>query len=187
MKKLASFYHAGQFRKGKEQLPYIVHPESVVNTLIRWGEDKDSSAVSMAWGHDLLEDTAVTESEILAVSSEEVLQGIKILTRPENIEKSLYLQTIARSGIRNVLLVKTADRICNSKDFIALKGALHALQYLHEADALIPALKKFSDDKVMQNALQEWHLLDEKLRRASACDAVRGCPQDPCGGPERLP
>ena len=113
--------------------------------------------------------------EILAVSSEEVLQNIKLLTRPDGMEKALYLQSVAASGKRDALLVKISDRICNTKDFVKLEGKLYAYQYLHEADELIPALEKFSDDSVVKNALQEWKSLDKQLRSEAQHDAIRGC------------
>ena len=175
MKKLAEKYHAGQFRKGEEKLPYIVHPQAVAETLQKWGEDEKSIAVQIAWGHDLLEDTAVSESEILAVSSTEVLQGIKLLTRPRSMDKALYLHRITESGNRDALLVKISDRICNTKDFVKLEGKLYAYQYLHEADCLLPALERFPDDAVVKNALQEWKTLDKQLRSDAQHDAIRGC------------
>ena len=175
MKKTAEKYHAGQFRKGAEKLPYIVHPQAVAETLLAWGEKPASPAILTAWGHDLLEDTSVSESEILAVASEEVLQNIKLLTRPDDMNKALYLQTIAESDNRDALLVKISDRICNSRDFIKLEGKLYAYQYLHEADCLLPALKQFSDDTVVKNALQAWKKLDDELRSEAQHDAIRGC------------
>ena len=175
MRQLAEKYHAGQFRKGEEKLPYIVHPQEVAETLLNWGEDENSKTIQIAWGHDLLEDTAASESEILAASDAEVLNGIKHLTRAENIEKSRYLEDIANCGIRDVLLVKISDRICNSKDFIKLKGSLYACQYLHEADCLIPALEKLCLDPVVKNALAAWNALDETLSSDARRDAIRGC------------
>ena len=175
MRKTAEKYHAGQFRKGEEKLPYIVHPQAVAETLHKWGEPTDSPAIMIAWGHDLLEDTCISESEILAVSSPAVLQGIKLLTRPRSMDKALYLQSIVESGNRDALLVKISDRICNTNDFIKLEGKLYAYQYLHEADCLLPALENFSDDSVVKNALQEWKNLDELLRNAAQHDAIRGC------------
>ena len=152
MRKLAEKYHAGQFRKGEEKLPYIVHPQAVAETLQKWGENPDSPAIMIAWGHDLLEDTTVSESEILAVSNAEVLQSIKLLTRPRSMDKALYLQSITESGNRDALLVKISDRICNSRDFIKLEGKLYAYQYLHEADCLIPALENFSNAGINSSA-----------------------------------
>ena len=175
MKNLAKKYHAGQFRKGKEKLPYIVHPQSVAETLIAWGEDPASPAVQIAWGHDLLEDTQVPEEEIIAASSEYVLNSIKHLTRPQGVKKSVYLQTAAACGIRDVLLVKTADRICNTRDFVKLKNQLHAYRYLHEADCLVPELEKLSGDTTAENALSAWKNLNSELEDAAHRDAVRGC------------
>ena len=175
MRKLAEKYHAGQFRKGEGNIPYIVHPQAVAETLQKWGKNSDSPAIMIAWGHDLLEDTCVSESEILAVSSPDVLQGIKLLTRPRDMDKALYLQSIVESGNRDALLVKISDRICNSKDFIKLEGKLYAYQYLHEADELIPALEKFANEPVVKNALQDWKNLDELLRNDAQYDAIRGC------------
>ena len=74
MRHLAEKYHFGQFRKGEEKLPYIVHPQAVAETLLTWGANENSKLIQIAWGHDLLEDTTVSESEILAVSDAEVLK-----------------------------------------------------------------------------------------------------------------
>ena len=164
MKNLAAKYHAGQFRKGEECLPYIVHPQAVAERLQSWGESEDSVAAAIAWGHDLLEDTTVSDAEIIAIAGKEVLDGIKLLTCPENADKAAYLKRVSESGNRNALLVKIADRICNTRDFIKLKGWQHAYQYMHKADTLLPALNELAEDKVVRNALDEWKTLDEALR-----------------------
>ena len=75
MKYLAARYHEKQVRKGDIPLPYIVHPQAVVTALLEWGENLHSDAVAMGWGHDLLEDTTVSESEIIAASSENVFES----------------------------------------------------------------------------------------------------------------
>ena len=175
MKKLAEKYHAGQFRKGEERLPYIVHPQAVAETLMRWGEKENSSAVLTAWGHDLLEDTKVKESEIISAANAEVLENIKLLTRPEGMKKSSYMQMVAESNARDPLLVKLADRICNSRDFIKLEGPLHAYRYLHEGDVIMQALELFTDETIVQNALKEWRELDKSLSSAARRAAIRGC------------
>ena len=175
MKNLAARYHAGQFRKGEDRIPYISHPQRVAETLELWGAAPGSDIIQIAWGHDLLEDTCVTESEILAVSGEAVLRGIKALTCPPETEKSLYLQDLADRGGRDILLVKLSDRINNSKDFVQLKGPLHAYQYLHKAECLIPALQQLPRDPVTENALKAWEELDEELRRPAEKELIRGC------------
>ena len=160
---LAEKYHEGQFRKGKEHLPYIVHPEAVARELLAWGEPEDSPAIAMAWGHDLLEDTPVSKEEILAAAGERVLKGIIILTRPRKKKKSLYLRQVAESGDREALLVKLADRICNSRDFVKLKGARYALDYLHLADVVRDAVAALPPGDVVGSAIAAWHVLDREL------------------------
>lgn len=175
MKKLAEKYHKNQTRKGDNKIPYIIHPEAVANKLLRWGEDISSPSVAMAWGHDLLEDTTVSETEILDAGGKEILDGIKMLTHSDTISKDTYLKNIAATAPRNVLLVKIADRISNSEDFIPYKGKLHAYQYLHQADCLVQSLEKFTGDTTIENALLAWRRIDEKLRSAAQHEAIRGC------------
>ena len=177
MKNLAEKYHKGQFRrgKGKAKTPYIVHPRAVAETLISWGVAPDSPLISIAWGHDLLEDTQATREEILAVSGKEVLAAIKILTKPEDMDKNQYMQNVAGCGKKEVLLVKMADRLCNSRDFITLEGKLYAYQYLHKADCLLPALGKFAWDPIVQKALGAWEELENSLKTDAERDIIRGC------------
>jgi len=177
VKHLAEKYHAGQFRKSNDEskIPYIVHPQMVAETLQQWGEDESSTAVMAAWGHDLLEDTAVTENEIIAASNERVLSCIKQLTHDGGCDKESYLNHIAGSGVRDVILVKTADRICNTKDFVQLNGALYAFRYLHQSDTLVDALKKLSGDAAAQNALEAWEAIDEQLKPVASRRMIRGC------------
>ncbi|MBO7147816.1 MAG: ADP-ribosylglycohydrolase family protein, partial [Lentisphaeria bacterium] len=174
MKKLAEKYHAGQFRKGPGNIPYIVHPEAVVKTLLRWGTDTHRT-FAIAWGHDLLEDTTVSDEEIIEAADEYVLKAIRILTCPEGMPKSAYLEKIVKHGNSQVLLVKIADRICNTKDFIKLKGKLYAFQYLHQVDPLIAALKTKKESFTTANALKAFEELDNELRPDAQREMIRGC------------
>ena len=178
MMKLARKWHAGQFREAQEgeiPPPYIVHPEAVVKNLLDWGEPEDSEAVAIAWGHDLLEDTKVPEAEILAASSETVLNGIRLLTRSKGTEKRQYLLNVARNGTRDILLVKISDRIDNTCGFVRLSGPLRAFRYLHDADCIFEAVRKYSSDPVMNQAAAAWDRLDKRLRESARHDAIRGC------------
>ncbi|MBE6374206.1 MAG: hypothetical protein E7055_19340 [Lentisphaerae bacterium] len=178
MMELARKWHKGQFRKApKDEIPppYIVHPEAVVKNLLDWGEPEDSEAVAIAWGHDLLEDTKVSEAEILAASNETVLNGIRQLTRPDGTEKRQYLLNVARNGTRDILLVKISDRIQNSRDFVKCSGALRAFRYLHDADCIFEAVRKYSSDPVLGKAVSAWIRLDMRLREPARHDAIRGC------------
>ena len=161
--KLAEKYHAGQFRNGNEHLPYIVHPRAVVEMLLAWGEPEDSPAVAAAWGHDLLEDTEVDEAEIRAAAGDRVLAMIEALTCRDASKKQEYLRNVAKCGDREVLLVKLADRICNSRDRVKLDGARVAFTYFHWADCVHEAVAALPPDPVVCNALAEWQKLECEL------------------------
>lgn len=172
---LAEKYHAGQFRKGPGNVPYIVHPQAVAQTLLAWGEPEDSPAVAVAWGHDLLEDTTVSEAEIRDAADEWVLKSIEILTRPREEDKGKYLRYVAESGDREAMLVKVADRICNTRDFVKLEGKLYAFQYLHEADMLEASLEVFRRDGVVAAARAAWKELDAELCEEARREMTLGC------------
>lgn len=170
MRKLAEQRHRGQVRKAREDeipVPYIEHPKAVVKNLLDWGEPETSPAVGIAWGHDLLEDTATTPREILAASDETVAAAIRLLTHKKGTDKQFYLQHVARSGNREVLLVKISDRIHNARDFIRLEGPLRAFLYLHDADSVFEAVRALPQDAVLANAIAAWLELDCFLRDAA--------------------
>lgn len=176
IEQLAKNCHAGQFRKGKERLPYIVHPESVVRMLVEWGEPETAPTIAIAWGHDLLEDTSASEEEIRTASNDYVLAGIKFLTCPKGMDKQLYLQNISKNGNRDVLLVKIADRICNSRDFVKLRKEKYAARYFHYADCVFDAICALPPgDRTVENAIRTWNRTSQYLNSLTGYEAVVGC------------
>ena len=146
MKALAERGHAGQLRKdGKTD--YVEHPRAVVALLRRWGV-ADAETLAVAWGHDLLEDTDVTEADILRAGGKArgaaILAGIEALTRDKAAwpDKKEWLKHVARTAPPAALLVKAADRICNTRDFMPLSGAARARSYLADASAIFAAASR---------------------------------------------
>ena len=99
--------------------------------LREWGynENDDAVTLAVAWGHDLLEDTKCPDAEILAAGGPEVLAGIKTLSfNPPKYprltdeewdkKKDEYIHNVAATAAPEILVVKMADRICNTMDFI---------------------------------------------------------------------
>lgn len=153
MEALARKYHEGQFRDDGKT-PYIVHPAAVVARLRRWGVDEangedDVVSLAVAWGHDLLEDTAVREEEILAVGAlgPRILEGVRLLTFKPSAEtgkgrerdqlKAAYVMGVAKNAPAVFLCVKIADRLCNTEDFLAGEGRRKALCYLQKGAELL--------------------------------------------------
>ena len=144
MARLAMIAHNGVNRDGPGNVPYIVHPHAVVCMLKSWGytETDDAVTLAVAWGHDVLEDTDMPESEILRVCGElgvRVLTGIRQLTFRPGIRsghpdygrlKAEYIKKVAETASVEILPVKIADRLCNTLDFKDDGDLEHAQAYL---------------------------------------------------------
>lgn len=107
-KEYATRMHAGQPRKNGVT-PYIVHPLAVAKILYNRGYGDDY--IITALFHDLLEDTAATESDIEQIGGKNVLQAVKLLTKTPNYVMKDYVEAIKQSPI--AYAVKGADRLNN--------------------------------------------------------------------------
>lgn len=99
--------HEGQTRRGGE--PYIIHPEAVAKQLAKRGFGADY--IITALFHDLLEDTAATEADILRLGGDDVLTAVKLLTKPRDLNMANYISAIKQNPI--AFAVKGFDRLNN--------------------------------------------------------------------------
>ena len=84
--------HAGQFRKGDAQEPYIVHVEEVAELVTVWGGYE--SAIAAAWLHDTVEDCPPTSfAEIEQEFGSDVASIVHELFRLQTDER-LFLYSI---------------------------------------------------------------------------------------------
>ena len=105
---LATQAHAGQFRRDGKT-PYINHPRDVVSRV----EDIDAKIV--AWLHDVLEDTDVTEEALYDSGfTYPQIHAIKLLTKQPGQSYDDYLDYITMSNIAR--RVKIADMQSNLAD-----------------------------------------------------------------------
>lgn len=111
---LATCAHSGQFdRRGK---PYILHPLKVMHYL----KSDDEELQCIAIGHDIIEDTKMTYSDLRdAGMSERVIEGIRSLTKMPGETYEEYKQKVLSN--RDSMLVKQCDLRHNS-DIRRLKG-----------------------------------------------------------------
>lgn len=159
MEALATEWHHGVERKGKGHIPYITHPRAVVNLLREWGVNEENGTIplAVAWGHDLVEDTRVPACAILNAGGKygrEIMDGILWLTfdqanypeAPDNDTAGLeYMSRIGTDAPPEIMMVKLADRICNTRDFRdhpPKDEPTKAARYLHEADPLLAHLDR---------------------------------------------
>ena len=141
-KQYARKYHKGQFRKSTE-LPYIVHPENVVNYMKQFGVD-DEDSLAIAWLHDTLEDTSLTYDEIQNVFGINIAQGVYLLTR--NVDREEYKKRLSTAP-KNIKLIKLCDTLdniptleCSSSDRIKRKVDDCTEYYIPMAEELCPEI-----------------------------------------------
>lgn len=176
MARLAMVAHNGVNRDGQGNVPYIVHPHAVVAMLKGWGynEQDDAVTLAIAWGHDVLEDTDTPESAILAVDDvlgERILAGIKTLTFVPGVPsghpaygrlKADYIARVAHYAPPEVVVVKIADRLCNTLDFIDDGKAERAREYLGYGEPLKCRIKECRHSNMI---FESWNMLERKVAR----------------------
>jgi len=133
---LARLKHKDQKRLHSEVL-YITHPANVVEILKRWGMDNDN-IIAAAWLHDTLEDTDITEDEIIKTTNEYVLSLVKELTYDKKLysNKDEYIMAIATRGSFETNIIKLADRIHNTSDFISQGDIKYAKKYFNKIEPI---------------------------------------------------
>jgi len=107
---LARRAHEGQFRRDGIT-PYIKHPEGVAERL----KGESDEVVAVAWLHDVLEDTKMTEAILLQEGlSIAVVQAVSVLTKQKGQLYWAYLAELNKNPIAKK--VKIADMLHNLSD-----------------------------------------------------------------------
>ena len=142
--------HNGQFRKvghGDERVPYIYHPLLLTCHALALGLEEDD-LLSVCLLHDVCEDCGVKPEEL--PFSEEVREAIRLLTKPENFEKTekekaIYYEGMA--GNRIAVIVKLLDRCNNISSMATSFTDRHMAEYIKETQEYIhPLMEKARDE-----------------------------------------
>lgn len=129
----------GQKRKYTGE-PYYQHPASVAR-IVKTVKDISWDAVAVAYLHDTVEDTGITEDDILLAFGQDVRKGVWYLTDVEKFagnrktRKELDLQRLVKAP-RDIKTVKIADLLDNT-DSIVLHDPGFAPVYLTEKRELL--------------------------------------------------
>jgi guanosine-3',5'-bis(diphosphate) 3'-pyrophosphohydrolase len=174
--------HQGQFRQSGE--PYITHPLAVANILAQW--HLDSQALTAALLHDVMEDTAVTKTEIsrnFGKPVAELVDGVSKLDRiefetheraqAENFRKML----LAMARDVRVILIKLADRLHNMRTLEAVEPRKRRRIARETLDIYAPIANRLGLNSIYQELedLSFKHLYPERHRvLAKAVKAARG-------------
>lgn len=99
---VARLAHAGQ--RDKSDAPYINHPERIAKAM------PDSPSKTVAWLHDVLEDTPVTVEGLRVFGfSEDVITAVRIVTRTPGEGYRDFIRRIRDSGNPVAIRVKVGD------------------------------------------------------------------------------
>jgi len=143
--------HRGQYRKGSgDVLPYVTHPIEVMKRLALYGV-ADIDVLCAAVLHDVIEDTDVTEQGLRLKFGDRITDFVVELTshdRLPNEEKAdyikrrdVYLASFYNTSVE-ALVVKVADRLCNSWDYHGDGKAEYAIRYFNQANEVMEAFSK---------------------------------------------
>lgn len=137
-------YHEGQYRKGKDRVPYINHPLTMACHAFALGITEDE-ILAVILLHDVVEDCGVTAAELDV--NEKVREAVWVLTftQKEGMTrkeaKKQYFARIAENRI--AALVKLLDRCNNISTMATGFSREKMLSYIEETeDMVVPLLDK---------------------------------------------
>ena len=107
--------HAGQTDKCGQ--PYWIHPFTVaMSQLTVHTDSRDVSIAIVGLLHDVLEDTYITEQELLRRFPMKIdeIEALELLTRKDGVSYDDYITSIIKSENKIAILVKFYDLIHNS-------------------------------------------------------------------------
>jgi GTP pyrophosphokinase len=95
-------------------LPFIVHPRSVVHTLLLL-KVTHSDILAAAWLHDVVEDTVYTHEDISCEFGERIGKLVYLLTDKEGKNRAERQKNTYKliAGSWQARHIKLADRLCN--------------------------------------------------------------------------
>jgi (p)ppGpp synthase/HD superfamily hydrolase len=143
--------HRGQYRKGSG-LPFIVHPLAVLSQISEWGITR-LVIWKTALCHDVREECRkVTAAHLIEVIGAEAAGYVeelsffpdRTLAIPVPEQKAAYMASFHNKSVP-ALVVKVADRICNTFDFLSTDPE-YAKVYWKKAARLIDAMRQRADE-----------------------------------------
>ena len=132
--------HAGQYRKGKDRVPYIYHPLTVTCHAMALGL-KDDDLLAACLLHDVCEDCGVAPEELPV--DDAVREAVRLLTKPADFSKTeeqekAYYDAIA--GNRIAVMVKLLDRCHNVSSMAAGFSDERMAEYITETKTYVDPL-----------------------------------------------
>ena len=136
--------HKGQFRKGKEKVPYIYHPLCVARHALALGLD-DDTLLSAALLHDVCEDCGVAVQDLPV--NEEAKQIVALLTKEKTpfakseAGKQAYYFAISQNAFAT--MIKLLDRCNNVSSMAAGFSREKIVNYIEETQKYFYPLMEY--------------------------------------------
>ena len=122
---MAAYNYAEEMHRGQKRAsgePYFTHPCAVAEILVDLG--LDTPTVAAAFLHDLIEDTAATEEDLLKRFGKEILTLVDGVTKLDKINYNTHEEEdaenfrkifVAMANDVRVIIIKLADRLHNMR------------------------------------------------------------------------
>ena len=141
----ASRAHAGQYRKGPGQIPYVQHPRAVAAILRDEAGITDRETLIAALLHDTIEDTGTSHGELVRLFGQVVADTVMELTNelaPADGKTASQIRH-ARKMSPRAAHIKVADKTANMRDIINTPPPwtpARKRQYYDDARAVVGAM-----------------------------------------------
>ena len=164
--------HEGQVRKGKDQVPYIIHPLMLACHGFALGIDSDE-LIATCLLHDVIEDCNITAKDIPLEA--EVIEAVELLTfrqaegMSEDEYTALYYKGISKNKIASI--VKLLDRCNNISTMATAFSKKKMASYIDETEKyvfpLLDIVKHEYDEYYNASFLLKYQLLSvmESIKR----------------------
>ena len=182
----------GQFRRSGD--PYISHPLAVAKILTQW--HLDSQALTAALLHDVMEDTAVTKTEISEKFGKPVAELVDGVSKLDKIEfesqeqaqaENFRKMLLAMARDVRVILIKLADRLHNMRTLDVMQPTKRARIARETLEIYAPIANRLGlnamyqelEDLAFQNLYPKRYRVLKKALKVAARQPPRGGGQDP--------
>lgn len=164
--------HRGQFRQGRDHVPYIYHPLLMCCHAIAMGIDDDEILATILL-HDVCEDCGKTKQELPV--NEKVQEAVGLLSfsilngKTEEESKKIYYNNISKNRI--AIIVKIIDRCNNISTMATAFDREKMLRYMNDTEnyilPLLDIIKKGYPEFYEVAFLVEYQMLSvlESLKR----------------------
>lgn len=167
----AKAMHKGQYRRGKDQVPYIYHPLLVACHALALGLD-DDDLISSALLHDVCEDCGILPDELPV--NERTRRTVALLTKDEAVcaDEETALEQYYR-GISTdpaAAMVKLLDRCCNISEMSSGFKRDRMIDYVRNTEKWIYPLMHQTRTRYPQYANQVFLI---KYHMTSVVEAIK--------------